>query len=83
MSVCWGSVCVCVGREGGERGRDRGERSNQKVEMSVWLVDSARDYLFKCSEVWTVPWTSAFPAKCLPILILSTLVYQAKLNSRI
>ena len=27
--------------------RDRNERSNQKVEMSVWLVDFARDYLFK------------------------------------
>ena len=38
-------MCVCVGGGGGVR--DRNERSNQKVEMSVWLVDSARDYLFQ------------------------------------
>lgn len=41
-SLCAGGVCVCVGGV-----RDRNERSNQKVEMSVWLVDSARDYLFQ------------------------------------
>ena len=38
---------MCVGGGGGGGGRDRNERSNQKVEMSVWLVDSARDYLFQ------------------------------------